>query len=99
MTEEQRCPSPARPSPEGLPILERGGGVARRSKIHEGYSSSSRLAATTNLWQRNRFLFMRWVLEKTPRALPQYLSSVKDAKSFLASGNARGICSSYGTER
>src|SRR5439155_17238122 len=36
--------------------------VARRSKIHEGYSPSSRLAAAPNLQQRTRFLFMRWVL-------------------------------------
>src|SRR5205814_9293436 len=36
--------------------------VARRSKIHEGYSPSSRLAAAANLQQRTLFLFMRWVL-------------------------------------
>ncbi|PYL77313.1 MAG: hypothetical protein E6L08_05775 [Verrucomicrobia bacterium] len=28
-------------------------------KIHEGYSSSSRLAEAQNLWQRTRSLFMR----------------------------------------
>src|SRR6266404_3183499 len=41
-------------------------GVARRSKIHEGYSPSSRLAAAPNLWQRTRSLFMRWVPEDLP---------------------------------
>jgi hypothetical protein len=30
--------------------------VARRSKIHKGYSPSSRLAAAPNLWQRARSL-------------------------------------------
>src|SRR5439155_10745686 len=42
--------------------LCRCGCVARRSKIHEGYFPSSRLAAAANHWQRTRSLFMRWVL-------------------------------------
>src|SRR6266480_4041428 len=44
--------------------LWRCSGVARRSKIHKGYSSSSRLAAAINLQQRTRSLFLRWVLNR-----------------------------------
>src|SRR6266480_888147 len=33
-------------------------------KDHEGYSSSSRLAAAPNLQQRTRSLFVRWVLKR-----------------------------------
>src|SRR5262249_16833168 len=36
--------------------------VARRSKIHGGYSLSSRLAPAPNLKQRTRSRFMSWLL-------------------------------------
>ena len=37
-------------------------GVARRSKIHKGYSLFPRLASAPNPQQRNRSLFKTWVL-------------------------------------
>ncbi len=42
VTEEQRSLRPARAQPAGLLDLWRCRGVARRSKIHKGYSPSSR---------------------------------------------------------
>src|SRR6266700_6072664 len=62
VTEEQRSLRPARAQPAGLLDLWRCRGVARRSKIHKGYSPSLRLAPAPNLQQRARSLFMRWVL-------------------------------------
>ena len=78
MTEEQRREALARAEPEGLPILCRRGCVARRSKIHEGYSPSSRLAAAPNLWQRTRSLFMRWVLHMLPPGAPKAFGATED---------------------
>jgi hypothetical protein len=52
--EEQRRQLPTTTQPVGLLDLWRGGGVARRSKIHKGYSLFSRLAAASNLQQRTR---------------------------------------------
>ena len=37
----------------------------------EGYSSSSRLAAASNLGQRTRFLFMRWVRRESGSPRPE----------------------------
>ena len=65
MTEEQRRQGARQSLARSVADLYRRGRVARRSKIHEGYSSSSRLAAASNLWQRTRSLFMRWVLNES----------------------------------
>ena len=65
VTEEQRRQAVRQSLAQRVADLCRRSGVARRSKIPEGYSSSSRLAAASNLKQRTRFLFMRWVLVPT----------------------------------
>jgi len=57
VTEEQRRQAHASKQPFGLPDLWRCCRVARRSKIHKGYSPSSRLAAAPNLGQRARSSF------------------------------------------
>src|SRR5581483_7146464 len=62
MTEEQRRQTPAGKPPAGLLGLWPGGGVARRSKIHQGYSPSSRLAARPNPGQRTRSSFINELL-------------------------------------
>src|SRR6266699_5329848 len=62
VTEEQRRQQPRQGLARRVADLCRCRGVARRSKIHEGYSPSSCLAAAPNLLQRTRSLFMRWVL-------------------------------------
>src|SRR5581483_8882061 len=62
VTEEQRRQTPAGKPPAGLLGLWPGGGVARRSKIHQGYSPSSRLAARPHPGQRTRSSFINELL-------------------------------------
>jgi hypothetical protein len=57
VTEEQRSQRPAQTLARRVAGLCRCSDVARRSKIHKGYSPSSRLAPAPNLPQRTRSLF------------------------------------------
>ena len=64
LTDEQRSASPKDPQPLlGPGRFGPSGFVAPQSKIHKGYSPSSRLAIRPNLPRRALGIFMRWLLE------------------------------------